>query len=116
MKMYIAVLNEVPDHMVPVVVAHAVLGAHLDFSRSFIAETPGYELYVRWLEQSFKKCVVSVNRREFEKIVDNVFPLYLGHENKTLNGGKCCAVTVVDDDIPNVLKFAKLWKPKEILS
>ena len=116
MKMYIAVLEEVPDHMVPVVVAHAVLGAHLEFSRSFIAETPGYELYVRWLEQSFKKCVVSVNRREFEKICNNAIPLYLGHENKTKKKKKCCAVTVVDNEIPNVLKFAKLWKPEQIQS
>lgn len=116
MKMYIAVLNEVPDHMVPVVVAHAVLGAHLDFSRNFLIGLPTYELYEEWLIKSFKKCVVKVNRREFDKICNNVIPLYLGHENKTLNGEKCCAVTVVDNEVPNVLKFAKLWKPEQIQS
>ena len=33
MKLYIAVLDEVPDHMVPVLVAHAILGAHIEFSK-----------------------------------------------------------------------------------
>ena len=31
MKLYIAVLDEFPDYMVPTLVAHAVLGAHLNF-------------------------------------------------------------------------------------
>ena len=96
--------------MVPVVVAHAVLGAHLDFFTSELI------LYKDWLTHSFKKCVIKVNRKEFDKICNSVFPLYLGHENKTLNGEKCCAVTVVDNEVPNVLKFAKLWKPEQIQS
>jgi hypothetical protein len=33
MKMYIAVLDEFPDYMVPTLVAHAVLGAHLEFTK-----------------------------------------------------------------------------------
>ena len=31
MKMYIAVLDEVPEHMVPTLVAHSVLAAHMKF-------------------------------------------------------------------------------------
>ena len=30
-KMYIAVLDEVPDYITPTLVAHSVLGAHLEF-------------------------------------------------------------------------------------
>lgn len=30
-KIYIAVLDEVPDFMVPTLVAHSILGAHLHF-------------------------------------------------------------------------------------
>lgn len=103
MKLYIAVLDEVPAFMVPTLVAHAVLGAHLKFSES---DT----LYLEWLHDSFKKCVVKVNRKEFEKIksLDNV---YLAHENTTLGGEKSCAVVCPRDEYPNVLKFAKLWKP-----
>jgi hypothetical protein len=105
MKMYIAVLDEFPDFMAPTLVAHSVLGAHLVFSKN--AD------YQYWLNNSFKKCVVRVNRREFDKIA--MLPwTYLGHENKTLDGIKSCAILLpcADSEIPNVLKFARLWKPK----
>lgn len=68
--------------------------------------------YDEWLTDSFRKCVVRVSRKEFEKIkkLDNV---YLGHENTTLGGEKSCAIPypVWNDEVPNVLKFAKLWRP-----
>lgn len=102
--MYIAVLNEVPAFMVPTLVAHSVLTAHLRFADS--------EIYQKWLNQSFRKVVVSVNRKEFEKI--KLLECHLGYENKTLNGEFSCAVVmpVMSDNIPNVLKFAKTWKPE----
>jgi hypothetical protein len=108
-KLYIAVLDEFPDHMTPTLVAHAVLGAHLTFHN-----TP-YESAVRynnWLENSFKKCVVRVNQKEFSKIAALPY-VYLGHENNTLEGRESCAVVcpMPREEIPNVLKFAKLWKP-----
>ena len=115
-KLYIAVLDEFPDYMTPTLVAHAVLGAHLKFYE------PDWEYahheppaYMDWLENSFKKCVIRVNQKEFDKIaaLDNV---YLGHENNTLEGRKSCAVVCPygeNEELPNVLKFAKLWKPKE---
>lgn len=105
MRLYIAVLDEFPDYMTPTLVAHAVLGAHLKFN-----DNPQYQ---DWLTTSFKKCVVRVNRKEFEKI-RNLPDVYLGHENNTLNGEKSCAVVLptVDTLLPNVLKFAKLWKPQ----
>lgn len=121
MRMYIVVLDEFPDYMVPTLVAHAVLGAHLHF----VADKEIYDLanleqpehvkrYGQWLSHSFKKCVVRVNQKEFDKIsaLENV---YLGHENNTLEGRKSCAVVcpMPNEELPNVLKFAKLWKPKE---
>ena len=103
MKLYIAVLDEVPDHMVPVLVAHAVLGAHIDFNGSH----PSYE---EWLRDSFRKVLLKVNYKEFLKIqaLDNVF---LAHENTVLNGEKSCAVVSPRTEYPNVLKFAKMWQP-----
>ena len=53
MKMYISVLDEFPDYMTPTLVAHAVLGAHLQFVDN--------SQYQKWLKESFKKCVVKVN-------------------------------------------------------
>lgn len=34
MKMYIAILDEFPDYMVPTLVAHSVLAAHLKFQNN----------------------------------------------------------------------------------
>ena len=122
LKLYIAVLDEVPDGMVPTLVAHSMLGAHLYFynTERTVNKATGKTveikingtLYDQWLVESFRKCVVKVNRKEFEKI-KQIPKVYLGHENKTLQGEKSCAVPlpVWNDDIPKVLKFAKLWKP-----
>lgn len=118
MRLYIAVLDDVPDFMVPTLVAHSVLGAHLKFSEKYISpEYTDWEYpeYMDWLENSFKKCVVRVNQKEFDKI--SALPnCHLGHENTTLDGRKSCAIPLPyysQDDIPNVLKYAKMWKPKE---
>lgn len=111
MKMYIAVLDEFPDFMAPTLVAHAVLGAYLE-AVAYQDELGKYGILVEnWASLSFKKCVVRVNQKEFDKIsaLSNVG---LFHENNTLEGKKACAVLVVDNDVPNVLKYAKLWKPK----
>lgn len=107
MKLYICVLDEVPDFITPTLVAHTMLGAHLKF---YNVQT-NYNL---WLDSSFRKCVCRVNKKEFAKI-QTIEHVYLGFENKTLNGIYSCAipVPVTNDILPNVLKFAKLWKPKQ---
>jgi hypothetical protein len=106
MKLYIAVLDEFPDYMTPALIAHSVLSAHILFENN--------PMYCKWFKYSFKKCVVRVNQKEFNKI--SALPnVHLGHENNTLNAKECCAVVCpTDKELPNVLKFAKLWKPKVI--
>jgi hypothetical protein len=115
MKMYIAVLDEVPDFMTPTLVAHSVLGAHLEFCSKPYADDNHdlYNAYMDWLQNSFKKCVIRVNRKEFAKIAA-LEGVYLGHENTTLNAEKSCAIPVpcANDQLPNVLKYAKLWAPR----
>lgn len=104
MKLYIAVLDEFPDYMVPTLVAHSVLAAHLKFNDN--------NVYQKWLNESFKKCVVRVNQKEFDKI-EKLELVHLGHENNTLEGRKSCVVVCpIEGELPNVLKFAKLWNPK----
>lgn len=111
MKMYICVLDEFPDYMTPTLVAHTVLAAHQKF---VCGDSPMYNQYMKWLENSFKKVAVRVNQKEFDKITSLPF-VHLGHENNTLDGRKSCVVVcpMTNEEIPNVLKFAKLWKPKE---
>lgn len=112
MKLYIAVLTDVPDYIVPTLVAHTMLNAHINFTSKFV-DLQSFELYKEWLDNSFKKCVVQVNQKEFDKIASLPY-CYLGHENKTLDGKKSCAIPipVYNTDLPNVLKFAKLWSPR----
>lgn len=104
MRLYIAVLDEFPDYMVPTLVAHTVLIAHQQFENE--------PLYQKWLKESFKKCVVKVNSKEFAKILQ-LEKVAFGHENNTLDKKTSCAIVcpVENQDLPNVLKFAKLWKP-----
>ena len=108
-KMYIAVLDDAPDYMVPTLVAHSVLNAHLKFSREF---TEKRGVYNDWLNLSFRKVVVRVNRKEYDKIKDTLTH-WEGHENTICNGeGSCLVVLPVKSDAtPNVLKYAKMWKP-----
>lgn len=118
MRLYIAILDEFPDFMVPTLVAHSMLGAHLEFSKIVPDNYWGgtiyaHPTYMGWLRNSFRKCTVRVNQKEFDKIAALPFT-YLGHENRTLEGRKSCAIPLPREDsqLPNVLKFAKLWTPK----
>ena len=105
LKLYIAILDDFPDYMAPTLVAHTVLSAHLIFQ-----DNP---IYQKWLAESFKKCVARVNQKEFDKITQ-LPDVHLGHENNTLGARKSCAIICPSESVlPNVLKFAKLWKPKD---
>lgn len=120
-KMYIAVLDEVGDFMVPTLVAHSVLNAHMHFIKpNNIDDMVDYGTYkhpdyIDWLENSFKKVTVRVTRKEFDKIaaLPNV---WLGHENTTLNGEPSCIIVcpMENEDRPNVIKYAKLWSPVNV--
>ncbi|STZ08895.1 Uncharacterised protein [Moraxella caprae] len=106
-KMYVAVLDDVPDYMTPTLIAHAVLSAHLKFS----SRTED-EIYQDWLAHSFRKVIIRVNQKEFDKI--SQLPCHLAFESTILNAKHCCAVLypMLPQNTPNVLKFAKMWKPK----
>ena len=105
-KLYIAVLDEFPDYMTPTLVAHAMLCAHLAWYNSCYEDG---KLYNDWLQNSFKKCVVRVSQKEFDRIA--ALPdVYLAHESNTLNGRLACAVVCPRQHIPNVLRYARLWK------
>lgn len=102
-RLYIAVHDEFPDFMACTLVAHAMLGAHLRFQNNVS--------YQWWLQNSFKKCVVRVAEKSFQRIAE-LPDVHLAHENKTRNG-LVSAVVVCPrpQELPNVLKFAKLWAP-----
>lgn len=103
-KLYICVLDEVPDYIVPTLVGHAVLIHHLESCLN--------RRYVNWLNDSFRKCVVRVNRKEFSKILE-LKDVSKTSESRTLNGEVSCLTVIANTKEHNVLRFAKLWKPLE---
>ena len=106
-KMYIAVLDDAPDYMVPTLVAHSVLNAHLAFQHS-----PEYQ---EWLTNSFRKVVVRVDQNVFDKIASR-FYCHKGHENTICDAKPSCLVLVpmMTHEVTPIISFAKLWKPKEV--
>lgn len=104
-KLYICILDGVPDTMVPVLVAHSVLRHHLSFN----SVNPRYD---NWLKDSFKKCVVSVNKKEFSKIL-NLSNTVGSCEETVLNGETSCVTIIAHKEEHNVLKYAKLWLPNK---
>jgi peptidyl-tRNA hydrolase len=105
-KMYIAVLDDAPDYMVPTLVAHSAINAHRYFEGS-----PEYD---DWLLNSFKKVVVRVGRKEFDKIASR-YQCWKGHENTICEAQPSCLVVLpmTPHEVPPLLTFAKLWKPKD---
>lgn len=113
-KLYIVVRSDVPDHMVPVLVAHTVLKAHIEFEKA-----PWYQV---WLEQSFKKVVVKANPTQFKKLVVEYSGItgqantpcgVTGYENTVHNAETTCLIPMVvhNDTIPKALRRLRLWKP-----
>lgn len=99
-KLYICVLNCVPKNITPTLVGHAVLRHHLS--------SLGNERYNQWLKNNFKKCVISVNQKEFNKIklLDDVVE---SSESTVLDGSTSCLTVLANKNDFNVIKFAKLW-------
>ena len=109
-KMYIAVREDVPDYMVPTLVAHTVINSYINRRDNSYLDSY-VDLYDHWLKYSFKKCVVKVSPKQFERVKE-IPHVYLGHENTVLNGEKSCGIIVVEGNHPyKVLQFAKMWGP-----
>lgn len=112
-RMYICIREGVPDHMVPVLVAHTMINAHIKFSSS--DDQYVFERYHSWFNKSFKKCVVSVGGMSWERVKE-LPHVFLGYENTVFDGSDSCAVCLPlfqEDTVPNVLKFSKLWRPNQ---
>ena len=56
MKMYIAVREDVPDYIVPTLVAHSVLGAHFKFKdlNEIITNNISLEKFKKFIDTSLK--------------------------------------------------------------
>lgn len=101
-KLYICVLDTVPDNIVPTLVSHAVLRHHL-----YSQEYNDKFRYNEWIKDSFRKCVVRLNIEEFNKVLalENVTIT----EESTIGNHPACLTILAKQNEHNVLKFSKLW-------
>lgn len=100
-KLYIAVLKDAFDEDMShtmLSIAHVTLMAHKAFQ--------GIPEYDDWLANSFRKCLILVNKKEFEKIkqLENVVVA----TETAMPGWELTAAVCPRSDYPNVLKYAKL--------
>lgn len=105
-KLYIVVREEVAPYMVPTLVAHTILNAD-----TFFREHPSTSIkgpYLEWKQESYRKVVVSANKKEWAKIL-NIPNTYFGYEKTQVGGDFSCAIIPIMESYPNVIKFAKMW-------
>ena len=98
LKLYMAISQSTPYSDVPQLIISSLLRAENQFKDN--------ENYKLWRNSTnFKKVAISTNFKENLKIesLDNVY----------IDDTKRCQIICPLFDLPNVLKFSKLWKPLE---
>jgi hypothetical protein len=105
------VLDTVPNNLVPIITAHASLAYYLSNNKfkPFDKDRVTYTLH-NWINTPFRKVVCKVNQKEFGNLKE------LSNINITTASELYdteVAITLLSSfysEIPNVVKFAKLWK------
>lgn len=104
MKMYILVLDSVPDSFVPVMTAHSSLINYKRFEQ--------HETMIEWMETSFKKVVCRVTQKEFDKAKASCMDYTITTEDN-LHDMQCTITFRPRETWPESFKYLRLWKPKE---
>lgn len=99
-KMYILIAEDVPDKFAPVIAAHASLAAYLKWEND--------DLMVDWLENSFRKVVCRVNKKEFENMKTRNDALVM---TESALEGREVAIVCLPTKATSPFGFFKLWKP-----
>lgn len=99
MKMYICIKDDVPKNFVPVISAHASLACYLKYKDS--------EIIQEWLDKSFRKVIVKVNEKEFNKAkeLDSVVLT-----ESALDGIEVAVAIPPMVECPKFMKYLQLYK------
>ena len=104
MKMYILIIDSIPDGFAPLVSAHCSLATYLKYEKDTDC--------IAWVHGIFKKVVCKVSQEELEeakKIEKSLVITESALNNKQVAIGFCPRETY-----PEVFKEYKLWKPRRI--
>lgn len=104
MKMYIIVLNTVPDKLVPVITAHASLACYKKFEDN--------ENMIQWISGIFKKVVCVVNETEFNSFKNETDYVLL--TESSLDNREVALAFCPKEEHPKKFKFLKMWTPQNI--
>lgn len=105
MKMYIAVKESVPLGFAMVGVAHAAIIAHLNWGEDRV-----HKDYQHWREHSFKKVVLKVSDKEFEKL-KSLRDAVVVTESALEEQQTCVVLCPRDDaDWPKFVRFLRMYK------
>ncbi|HAO08239.1 MAG TPA: hypothetical protein DCQ50_14915 [Chryseobacterium sp.] len=104
MKMYIIVLNTVPDKLVPVITAHASLACYKKFEDN--------KNMIEWISGIFKKVVCVVNETEFNSFKNETDYILL--TESSLDNREVALAFCPKEEYPKKFKFLKMWTPQNI--
>ncbi|WP_294200868.1 peptidyl-tRNA hydrolase [uncultured Chryseobacterium sp.] len=104
MKMYIIIMNNVPDKLVPVIAAHASLACYKKYENS--------EDMKKWMNGIFRKVVCTANTTEFENLKnENDFVLLT---ESALDNQEVALAFSPREEYPKKFKFLKMLTPQHI--
>lgn len=102
MKMYIILLNNIPDRLAPVISAHASLACYKKFQTN--------ESMVKWISGIFRKVVCVVDEKEFDKLKNETDYVLL--TESSLNNQEVCLAFCPREEFPKLFKYLRMWKPQ----
>ncbi len=102
--MYIIILNNVPDKLVPVIAAHASLACYKKYENS--------ENMKKWIDGIFRKVVCTANITEFESFKNETDFVLL--TESALNNQEVALAFSPREEYPKKFKFLRMWTPKNI--
>ena len=104
MKMYILLKEQVPDHLAPVIAAHAALACYRQYEQDADMQT--------WINSVFKKVVCRVNDKEYARAreCDRFTEL---HES-AIGPEPVCLVFCPRPEYPKAFSYYRMWRPAVI--
>ena len=100
--MYILIKEDIPDALVPVITAHALLACYLKFETDENMKT--------WINGIFKKVVCIVNETEYESFKKDENLVVL--TESALDNREVCLAFCPRKEFPTKYKFLKMWTPQ----
>lgn len=104
MKMYILIIDSIPDGFAPLVSAHCSLATYLKYEKD--------KDCIAWVHGIFKKVVCKVSEEEFEEVKKTEKHLII--TESALNNQQVAIGFCPREEYPESFEEYKLWKSKRI--